>query len=579
MKRITPMLCGAVLAAILLTAGCLPGAGPGGPAATIENTLQFAPPTAQARALPMDKGLAPLTLQFYGEGSDSDGGSVRFDWDFGDGSSAADIQSPSHTYTTPGAYAVQLKVTDDEGNKSTASITVEVLAVPGASAAPTAQAWVGTLFGGAPLVVELRGRGTDPDGGAVTYDWDVDGDGLYEITGQPNAIVTLGPGAHHPRLRVTDDDGATAVSTLTLYVCDHVFPELGPAAHIEVGTLAPAAGAAVQFDGVGGDVDGGAVSFAWDFQGDGVVDSLERHPSFAYGTPGRYTVVLAVTDDEGHRSETTATINVGDTPGPAAEVTTEGLTGTTTFPVQFHARTDVAGATYAWDFDGDGVTDAASSPEHPIHHYTAAGLYPVTLTVTDGAGATATSMLWVAVGHCSEILSPGPGDPSPPPPHNDLHFTEVANNVPKCGCKVTASLPSDFPAPLGFATPVYFVMHGSGFVPATAPSLCEDAAGNPVGTPAAVTHHPALGGGLGLPTPGDLKDDITLPVHTTAQGPLSFIEVFSIKYKIKGSATYNVDFTWNGVPVFTLFSITSDVIKYQRCYVAVGHTGEQHMRW
>jgi DNA-binding beta-propeller fold protein YncE len=47
--------------------------------------------------------------------SDSDGSVARFDWNFGDGTSAADAgPTPVHTYA-PGAYAVTLRVTDDAG--------------------------------------------------------------------------------------------------------------------------------------------------------------------------------------------------------------------------------------------------------------------------------------------------------------------------------------------------------------------------------------------------------------------------------------------------------------------------------
>lgn len=57
---------------------------------------------------------------------------------------------------------------------------------------------------------------------------------------------------------------------------------------------------AVQFDGsASSDVDGDAISFAWDFDGDGAADASDGMPSYAYLAPGEYTVTLTVTDSKG----------------------------------------------------------------------------------------------------------------------------------------------------------------------------------------------------------------------------------------------------------------------------------------
>jgi hypothetical protein len=56
---------------------------------------------------------------------------------------------------------------------------------------------------------------------------------------------------------------------------------------------------------------------------------------------------------------------------------------------------------YAWNF-GDGRTGSGSTP--PVHVFTVAGTYPVTLTTTDNTGATTTSQQDVVV-----------SDPAPPP--------------------------------------------------------------------------------------------------------------------------------------------------------------------
>ncbi|HSK49245.1 MAG TPA: PKD domain-containing protein [Solirubrobacterales bacterium] len=75
------------------------------------------PPRAEFSVAPQP-GKAMLPVSFDAAASaDTDGGSVvRYDWDFGDGSSAANGgASPQHTYAQPGTYTVTLTVTDNEG--------------------------------------------------------------------------------------------------------------------------------------------------------------------------------------------------------------------------------------------------------------------------------------------------------------------------------------------------------------------------------------------------------------------------------------------------------------------------------
>ncbi len=73
-------------------------------------------------------GEAPLTVRFTGEASDPDGGLIAsWSWDFGDENGSND-QNPVHEYTSSGHYVATLTVTDDEGARGSASVTLEVLA-------------------------------------------------------------------------------------------------------------------------------------------------------------------------------------------------------------------------------------------------------------------------------------------------------------------------------------------------------------------------------------------------------------------------------------------------------------------
>jgi PKD repeat protein len=87
------------------------------------------PPTAVAQATPLT-GSAPLTVTFDGSAStDPDAGdTITYAWDLDadgqfDDSTAA---QPSFTYTINGGYQVRLRVTDNHGASSTASVVITV---------------------------------------------------------------------------------------------------------------------------------------------------------------------------------------------------------------------------------------------------------------------------------------------------------------------------------------------------------------------------------------------------------------------------------------------------------------------
>ncbi len=79
---------------------------------------------------------------------------------------------------------------------------------------PVASATATPTNGPAPLQVAFNGTGSsDPEGGAITYAWDLDGDGQFDdsTASQPTYTYTQ-PGTYSVRLRVTDPQNATGTS-------------------------------------------------------------------------------------------------------------------------------------------------------------------------------------------------------------------------------------------------------------------------------------------------------------------------------------------------------------------------------
>ena len=96
------------------------------------------PPVASFTAAPGAPG-APTSFDASGT-TDPDGTVARYDWDFGDGSTANDAgPTPSHTYAAAGDYTVTLTVTDDQGcsTAATFSFTGQVVSCNGGAGART----------------------------------------------------------------------------------------------------------------------------------------------------------------------------------------------------------------------------------------------------------------------------------------------------------------------------------------------------------------------------------------------------------------------------------------------------------
>jgi len=154
----------------------------------------------------------------------------------------------------------------------------------------------------------------------------------------------------------------------------------------------------ITFDGRGSsDPDGTITSWAWNF-GDGATGTGSQIQK-RYSSGGTYTVALTVTDNRGATATTTRTVTVG-TPNqpPTASFTFSPANPDPGENVTFNAAAssdpDGTITAYSWSF-GDGTTGTGM----PITKaYTSAGVYVVTLTVTDNLGATGTTTRTIQVG-------------------------------------------------------------------------------------------------------------------------------------------------------------------------------------
>jgi glucose/arabinose dehydrogenase/PKD repeat protein len=98
--------------------------------------------------------------------------------------------------------------------------TVHRITYTAANQPPTAVFTANPTNGPAPLTVSFDGTGSsDPEGNPLSYSWDLNGDGTFgDATGSTASYTYTVAGVYHPSLQVTDDHGASDVTSATITV-------------------------------------------------------------------------------------------------------------------------------------------------------------------------------------------------------------------------------------------------------------------------------------------------------------------------------------------------------------------------
>jgi glucose/arabinose dehydrogenase len=123
------------------------------------------PPVAAVQVTPTS-GAVPLTVQFNASGSsDPDGDPLTYSWDLnGDGAFGdSTVVNPVFTYTSAGAYNVQVRVSDNKGGSSTATATVTA----GTRPAATINTPAATLTWRVGDEITFSGSATDAEDGTL----------------------------------------------------------------------------------------------------------------------------------------------------------------------------------------------------------------------------------------------------------------------------------------------------------------------------------------------------------------------------------------------------------------------------
>ncbi len=185
------------------------------------------------------------------------------------------------------------------------------------------------------------------------------------------------------------------------------------------------------------DPDQAIVSWEWSL-GNGDTRT-GRSLIYAYEMAGTYAVILTVTDAVGRRVSTTpVALTVTATVAPTAVFAFSPKTPQVGTPVVFDAvgSTAVPGRRivgYNWNFGDGTLADGVA----PVHAYTSAGQYVVTLSVTDDAGKKGVQSQTVSV---SDPARPTPAftfSPTDPQPGDTVTFNAAAS-LPSSGRQIVS---------------------------------------------------------------------------------------------------------------------------------------------
>lgn len=326
---------------------------------------------------------AGTAIQFNDLTQLNGGGSITsYLWDFGEPSSGASntstLPNPQHTYANAGTYQVILTATNGTDCSDSDTLSVTISAKPA-----VAFTWNSSCQNQA--VTFQPTAAIMPPATIATYLWNF-GDGITSTSTSPSHTYA-NYGNFQVTLTVESTNGCTNSLTQTITVIQQpnvLFNFDQPACK----------DATVQFHNLSSTSGDYINQWVWNF-GDGSPAQTLNFPSSGdiqhiFAASGNFNVTLTVTTNAGCTK--TASLPISIKPNPLSNFS--WLTTCQDSPVQFNSEAQAgAGAItgWSWNFADPGSgSNNFSYIEDPLHTFTAAATYNVSLIVTNTAGCSDT---------------------------------------------------------------------------------------------------------------------------------------------------------------------------------------------
>ncbi len=324
-------------------------------------------------------GEIPLEVAF----SDLSVGIIdSWSWDFGDGATSND-QNPVHHYEIPGIYNVALTIS----NSLTTSTRTRIGFIE-ATVVPLVPDFIADITSGfAPLTVSFTDLST---GNPEIWLWDF-GDGAFSDEQNPVHTFT-NAGSYDISLTVSNSfytESTTSFQYIEVLAPEPLVPDF--VADITSG-FAPLT---VSFTDLS---TGNPETWLWDF-GDGTF-SEEQNPLHTFTNAGSYDISLTVSNS--FYTENTTSFQYIEVLAPEPlipDFVADITSGFAPLTVSFTDLSTGNPEIWLWDF-GDG---AFSDEQNPVHTFTNAGSYDISLTVSNSFYTESTTSFQYI-----EVLAPEP---------------------------------------------------------------------------------------------------------------------------------------------------------------------------
>lgn len=368
-------------------------------AATAESANQ--PPVVDAGedktiSLPAD------SVSFTATASDPDGEIVSYLWEQLEGPSAnfkgADTNTLLVTGLEEGSYTFEVTVTDDKGNTAADQVKLTVNPESEENTPPIAHAGEDqTVTAGSDgtASVTLDGSGSsDPDGSINRYEWSKDGE---EFMKGVTPTVSLPVGIHTITLTVYDNEWVTDTDEVEITV--NAAPDFAAPSNLTARSVSDSQ-INLSWQEYGAEEDGFVLERATNAHFTGSVAYIQLpagRTSYEDGNKSKDVTfcyrLKAVKGDDASPYSNIATATAGSTPeqtGPVADAgkdqtITAGEDGMAVVSLDGSASSVAEGsmADYRWTLGGEEIATGVN-PTVTL----ATGTHAITLTVTDGEGAT-----------------------------------------------------------------------------------------------------------------------------------------------------------------------------------------------
>ena len=357
---------------------------------TVTAVPALGPLTLSAAPNPTDVG-TPVNLSASFTGGVAP---YNYSWESGYSNASEPSATASFSYPTPGKFVALLEVRDSDGDTTNASLSITVNPAPSSTGLVAIPADTDV---GLPIVFT---QGSSGGSAPISYAWDFGVPGANTVGASASTSYEYAsPETYLVTAWANDSLGESTSSSLTVVV------QPKPAVTIEVTPNPSDLSSPVAFSISG---SGGTAPFTetWSF-GDGST-STSGEPTHRYTAQGSYTVSLEWRDSVGESAFANATVIVG--PALSASLSVSSTNVSLGQSVLFSATASGGDPPYGYTWahlpPGCISVDGGTIGCLP----TQAGVYPVSLNITDGnsAWAVATITLSVTFDFTLIVITPTP---------------------------------------------------------------------------------------------------------------------------------------------------------------------------